>query len=194
MNNDPSSTEQNPEHERALLQEEVAELRAVQMMYSHTQEGFEALEQQLARIIHSAMDGIITIDDEHHIVLFNAAAEEIFQCSASDVLGKPLDQFIAEPMRQVHREHLRRFAESGETYRRMGTYREISGLRYTGEPSFSASASVLRILDSRLLRAKANMTTLPIMDITAMMIAAVLSVNVNSYVAGFFALDKPLHG
>mgnify|MGYP003574868044 FL=1 len=119
MNNEPSSSEQNRERELALLQQEVAELRAVQMMHSHTQEGFEALEQQLARIIHSAMDGIITIDDEHNIVLFNAAAEEIFRCSASEVLGKPLDRFIAEPMRQAHREHLCRFAESGETYRRM---------------------------------------------------------------------------
>ena len=144
MNNESSSSEQNCERELALLQQEVAELRSVQMMHSHTQEGFEALEQQLARIIHSAMDGIITIDDEHNIVLFNAAAEEIFQCSTSDVLGKPLDQFIAEPMRQAHREHLRRFAESGETYRRMGTVREIAGLRYTGE-TFPLEASISKV-------------------------------------------------
>lgn len=144
MNNESSSSEQNHERQLALLRQEVAELRAVQMMHSHTQDGVEVLEQQLARIIHSAMDGIITIDDDHNIVLFNAAAEEIFQCSASDVLGKPLDQFIPESMRLAHHEHLRRFAESGETYRRMGTYREISGLRYTRE-TFPLEASISKV-------------------------------------------------
>ena len=137
-------SEPDLEHELALLRQEVTELRAVKMMHHDTQEGFEALEQQLASIIHSAMDGIITIDDEHNIVLFNEAAEEIFQCSASDVLGKPLDLFIPEPMRQAHREHLRQFADSGETYRRMGMYREISGLRFTGE-TFPLEASISKI-------------------------------------------------
>ena len=144
MNQESSFSESDLEHELALLRQEVAELRAVKMMHHDTQEGFEALERQLASIIHSAMDGIITIDDAHNIVLFNAAAEVIFQCSASDVLGKPLDQFIPESMRQAHRGHLRQFAESGETYRRMGMFREISGVRYTGEP-FPLEASISKV-------------------------------------------------
>ena len=67
----------------------------------HSRMGSQALERQLASIIHSAMDGMITIDGKYRIVLFNAAAEEIFQCSASDALGKSLDQFIPESMRTV---------------------------------------------------------------------------------------------
>ena len=144
MDKESSSSDHELEHELALLRQEVAELRAVQAMHFDTEEGLHALERQLASIIHSAMDGIITIDDEHNIVLFNAAAEEIFQCSASDVLGQPVDQFIPESMRAAHREHLQRFAESGETYRRMGMYREISGLRYTGE-SFRLEASISKV-------------------------------------------------
>ncbi len=127
-----------------MLRQEVAEMRAKQTAHLDTEEGLHTLERQMASIIHSAMDGIITIDDEHNIVLFNAAAEEIFQCSASDVLGKPLDQFIPESIRSVHREHLQRFAESGESYRRMGKYREISGLRYTGE-MFPLEASISKV-------------------------------------------------
>jgi PAS domain S-box-containing protein len=144
MNKESSSTEPDLEQELLLLRQEIAELRAVQTMHHDTQEGLDVLERQLASIIHSAMDGIITIDDEHNIVLFNAAAEEIFQCSASDVLGKSLDQFIPESMRQAHREHLRQFAESGEVSRRMGRYREISGLRYTGE-TFPLEASISKV-------------------------------------------------
>ena len=144
MDKESSSSDHELEHELALLRQEVAALRSVQMMHHDTEEGLHALERQLASIIHSAMDGIITINDEHNIVLFNAAAEEIFQCSASDVLGQPLDQFIPESMRAAHREHLQRFAESRETYRRMGIYREISGLRYTGE-SFPLEASISKV-------------------------------------------------
>ncbi len=144
VNKESSSSDHNLEHELALLRQEVAELRSIKMMHRDTEEGLHALERQLASIIHSAMDGIITIDDEHNIVLFNRAAEEIFQCSASDVLGKPLDQFIPESMRAAHYEHLCRFAESGETYRRMGMYREISGLRYTGE-LFPLEASISKV-------------------------------------------------
>ncbi len=144
MNSESSPREQNLEKELLLLRQEMAEMRAVQTMHHETQEGLDVLERQLASIIHSAMDGIITIDNEHNIVLFNAAAEAIFRCSASDVLGKPLDQFIPVSMRPAHREHLRLFAESRETFRRMGQYREISGLRYTGE-TFPLEASVSKV-------------------------------------------------
>ncbi len=160
MNKESSSTEPDLEQELLLLRQEIAELRAVQTMHHDTQEGLDVLERQLASIIHSAMDGIITIDDEHNIVLFNAAAEEIFQCSASDVLGKSLDQFIPESMRQTHREHLRQFAESGEVSRRMGRYREISGLRYTGE-TFPLEASI-----SKVERAGKRWMTVILRDIT----------------------------
>ena len=144
VNKESSSSDPDLEHELALLRQEVAELRSEHTRHLDTEEGLHALERQLASIIHSAMDGIITIDEDHNIVLFNAAAEEIFHCSASDVLGKALDQFIPESMRSAHHEHLRRFAESGETYRRMGMYREISGLRYTGE-SFPLEASISKV-------------------------------------------------
>jgi PAS domain S-box-containing protein len=144
MDKESSSSHHELEQELKLLRQENAELCSEHTMRLDTEEGLHALERQLASIIQSAMDAIITIDDEHNIVLFNAAAEEIFQCSASDVLGKPLDQFIPESMREAHEKHLRQFAESGETYRRMGMYREISGLRYTGE-LFPLEASISKV-------------------------------------------------
>ncbi|MFZ1745111.1 MAG: PAS domain S-box protein [Nitrospirales bacterium] len=123
------------------LRQELAELRAVQAMHQEARDGLEAIEQQLAGIIHSAMDAIIIIDDDQRIVIFNAAAEEIFQCSAQEALGNTLDQFIPLPLRSAHREHIRRFAETGTTSRRMGAHMEISGLRGNGE-TFPLEASI----------------------------------------------------
>ena len=132
------------EQELQLLRQELAELRAVQSIHQEAKDGFEAIEQQLASIIHSAMDAIITIDDDHRIVIFNTAAEDIFQCSAQEALGKTLDQFIPLPLRSVHRDHIGRFAEAGESSRRMGAHREISGLRGNGE-TFPLEASISKI-------------------------------------------------
>ncbi|MCI0663766.1 MAG: PAS domain-containing protein [Acidobacteria bacterium] len=61
------------------------------------------------------MDAIITVDENQQIVLFNAAAERMFRCSAKDALGQSLDRFIPDRFRQAHREHIRVFGETNVT-------------------------------------------------------------------------------
>ncbi|MBI3911572.1 MAG: response regulator [Armatimonadetes bacterium] len=51
-------------------------------------------EARLAGIIGSALDAIITTDEQRRITLFNAAAEELFRCAASEALGQPIDRLI----------------------------------------------------------------------------------------------------
>lgn len=98
-------------------------------------------ELRLDSIIGSAMDGIITIDEQQHVVLFNAAAERIFGCSAREAVGSPLDWFIPERFRAGHAEHVRRFGEAGVTMRRMGGDMTICGRRMNGE-EFPIDASI----------------------------------------------------
>jgi PAS domain S-box-containing protein len=45
-------------------------------------------EAKLARLIDSAMDAIIELDHDLHITRLNTAAEDIFECSVSDVTGR----------------------------------------------------------------------------------------------------------
>ncbi|HNP31065.1 MAG TPA: hypothetical protein PKK23_18615, partial [Nitrospirales bacterium] len=59
MSNQSFSSDPNVTRELALLRQELAELRAVQAMHQEARDGLEAIEQQLAGIIHSAMDAII---------------------------------------------------------------------------------------------------------------------------------------
>jgi two-component system sensor kinase len=100
--------------------------------------------QRLSGIIHSAMDAIITIDEEQRIVLFNEAAEEIFGCPAGEAVGSALDRFIPERFRAVHRRHVEEFGRTGTTARRMGTRLELFGLRANGE-EFPIDASISQI-------------------------------------------------
>ncbi|MCX6950898.1 MAG: PAS domain S-box protein [Verrucomicrobia bacterium] len=53
-----------------------------------------ASEAQLAAVIHSAMDAIVTVDDARRVVLFNAAAEKLFGCAAAEAVGQPVDRFF----------------------------------------------------------------------------------------------------
>ncbi len=51
-------------------------------------------QQRLRGIVNSAMDAVVTTDSSGIILLFNQAAERIFDCTVGDALGKPLRNFI----------------------------------------------------------------------------------------------------
>ena len=63
-------------------------------------------EERLSALIDSALDGIISFDADHTIRLFNASAEDIFQCSASDCIGTSLDRFLSDDFRAVIQQHI----------------------------------------------------------------------------------------
>jgi PAS domain S-box-containing protein len=93
------------------------------------------------------MDAVISVDADQRVVLFNAAAAEMFQCTVSDALGQPLGRFIPERFRDRHREHVRHFGEVGATARRMGELGELAGLRANGE-EFPIEAAISRTMVS----------------------------------------------
>jgi PAS domain S-box-containing protein len=103
-------------------------------------------EAKLAGILASAMDAIITVDEDQRVVLFNSAAEKMFRCLAAEALGESLDRFIPERFRAAHREHVRVFGETNVTQRAMGKTRALFGLRSDGE-EFPIEASISQIND-----------------------------------------------
>jgi PAS domain S-box-containing protein len=92
-------------------------------------------------IISSAMDAILTVDSSQSIVVFNAAAEQMFRCTADEAVGQKLDKFIPERFRIAHQQHIRQFGKANITRRRMGALGAISGLRSNGE-EFPIEASI----------------------------------------------------
>jgi PAS domain S-box-containing protein len=96
---------------------------------------------RLEGIVESAMDAIISVDEEQRVVLFNHAAERMFQCSAQEAIGRSLDRFIPARFRDAHKTHIQTFGKTGVTNRRMGALGRISGLRPDGE-EFPVEAAI----------------------------------------------------
>jgi PAS domain S-box-containing protein len=101
-------------------------------------------EERLSRIIDSAMDAIITVDERQRITMFNPAAEKMFRCPVSDALGTPLERFLPGRFRASHAEHMRSFGENSVTRRTMGSFSPLSALRTNGE-EFPIEASISQV-------------------------------------------------
>ena len=88
-------------------------------------------------------DAVIAIDEVQKITFFNQGARRIFGYSDADVLGKPLDILLPRDRIAVHREHVRRFADSQKSTARMDERSEIHGRRKDGS-IFPAEASIAK--------------------------------------------------
>jgi len=95
-------------------------------------EDAQASHERLMGIIGSATDAIITVDGDQRITLFNAAAERMFRCHAAEALGQPLNRFIPQRFREIHRQHIRVFGETGVSTRAMGSHLPLAALRSDG--------------------------------------------------------------
>lgn len=100
--------------------------------------------RRMEGIVESAMDALISVDEDQRITLFNPAAERMFGVESADAVGTAIEQFLPHRFRAGHAEHIRRFKETGVTNRAMGALGSISGLRANGE-EFPLEASISQI-------------------------------------------------
>ena len=113
----------------------------------------------LESIIESAMDAIITVDEDLRIVLYNRAAADLFGVAKAQAMGSPLDRFVPPHPGDSRDAYIKRFSETGQpgdAARRIGG-RSIYGVRAGGEQfpidaSFSQSTVVGRKLYTVILR------------------------------------------
>jgi PAS domain S-box-containing protein len=117
-------------------------------------------EAKLQGVIGSAMDAIISVDEQQCIVAFNRAAEAVFRCAASEAVGSTLDRFIPMSLREGHREHIRRFGSEGVTARSMNSPGILTAIRSNGE-EFPIEATI-----SRLQTGGENLYTVILRDVT----------------------------
>ena len=99
-------------------------------------------EERLQAIIQSAMDAIITVDAQQRIVLFNAAAEQIFRCPSAEAIGAGIGRFIHGQLLQPVYGAV--FDAAGAPMHKLGQHLALTGVRDDGG-EFPIDASVSQV-------------------------------------------------
>ena len=82
-------------------------------------------------IVENVADGVIGIDQDGHIELFNRAAEQLFGYRASEVMGRNVKQLMPASYAENHDAYLTNYLKTGEP-RIIGSGREVTGQRKDG--------------------------------------------------------------
>jgi hypothetical protein len=106
-------TREQLESELRFLRDQVARLEAAAGGNARDLAASES-DTRRAAILHSALDCIVTVDEQGRIVEFNPAAEATFGHAASAVLGRPIGEVIVPPsLRAAHEAGFARYIATG---------------------------------------------------------------------------------
>jgi formate hydrogenlyase transcriptional activator len=86
-------------------------------------------EQHCATVLATAMDAIISLDQDHRIKLYNRAAEELLGYIAGRAIGQVFDQFVPARLRGI----IRGCLQSADGTRKQRLPTGLAALRADGE-------------------------------------------------------------
>jgi len=124
----------------------IRDITALKKTERHLQQARDNLEQrvdertkalkevtdQYRSILDTAVDAVITIDQQARISAFNPAAEQIFGFSRHEVEGKNVTVLMPSPHLEHHDQYVRNYLNTG-IKKIIGIGREASGRRKNGE-------------------------------------------------------------
>ena len=122
-------------------------------------------ELRITKLVDAVTDGVITVDGEDKIVLFNRAAEALFGVAAAAAIGGPIERFIPYRSDAPEDGTGRRFLVGDGVTRPPGSLQELIGLRASGE-EFPLEASL-----SKLVTERGILMTVVLRDVTALHVA-----------------------
>lgn len=85
-----------------------------------------------AQLLATTRDAVVCIGKEGRIVLFNAAAEQMFGYSAEQILGEKVNRLMAEPYAAEHDGYMARYEKTGKAHA-IGRIRSVAARRASGE-------------------------------------------------------------
>jgi PAS domain S-box-containing protein len=97
-------------------------------------------ESRLRTVLDTAVDGIILMDAEGRIIMFNRACETLFGYRADEVIGRNVKMLMPLPYREEHDHYLQSYFRTGEK-KIIGIGREVTGQRKDGS-TFPMDVSV----------------------------------------------------
>ncbi len=87
----------------------------------------------LAEIINLSVDAIISLDENHKIVLVNAAVEKIFGYTEKEILGQSINILLPISLHKLHNKHIQSYGNSAEKSRQMGQQVVLYGISKSGD-------------------------------------------------------------
>ena len=101
-------------------------------------------QERLGTVVRSAMDAIIAVDEKQRIVLFNPAAEKMFECTAEEAVGTNVWRFLPEGLSSERSKQIRLVGKGDVTSRSSGAVESLWALRSNGQ-AFPIEASFSQI-------------------------------------------------
>src|SRR5205807_7008043 len=86
-------------------------------------------EARFASVLDFAADGIVALDGQRHVVLFNRGAERIFGRTAAQTIGRPIDVLLPEGVEEIV---LRRDGDGSAAEAHDGLRHEVEAVRADG--------------------------------------------------------------
>lgn len=107
-------------------------------------------------ILESVTDAVVTIDENHKVLMCNKAAEELFGYSSEEMLGRDASPLIPNPHQTLHRSYVERYLDTGVS-RVIGKSRECFAQHKLGhtvpvEISYSVSRTLGRLYFTAVIR------------------------------------------
>lgn len=107
-------------------------------------------EERLRAILQTAVEGIITIDEQGIIESLNPAAEQTFGFRAEEVIGRNVSCLMPSPYREEHDSYMANYQRTGRA-KIIGIGREVVGQRKDGSLfPMDLAVSEVRLADRRL--------------------------------------------
>ncbi len=129
--------------------ESVAHLIAAAIERRRAEKEIVKGKEYTEKLIETAQDAIICIDEKGVITIWNKLAEKIFGYSKREIIGKPVTTIIPEKYKREHQEGIKRLLETGEA-RIIGKTIEVLGKTKEGvEVPIDLSLSFQKIDDKR---------------------------------------------
>ena len=88
-------------------------------------------ESLLRAVVETAVDGVILIDADGRVQMFNPACEKLFGYAADEVVGHNVRMLMLPPDREEHIDDLANYRRTGEK-KIIGTRRKVTGQRKDG--------------------------------------------------------------
>lgn len=108
------------------------------LLFVRAQRRADALRRKLAHseelrrsVVETALEAIITIDQDGVVRSVNGAAEQIFGYRSDEIVGRNVSLLMPVPYRNEHDSYIRRYHQTGEA-RIIGRGREVIAMRKDG--------------------------------------------------------------